>query len=158
MHRRWESFCGRTELQQGWKQPGMRRKEADHHRVAPLHLPYVCCEKGDSRLVYGFFFSCLEMCVGCCAQVLAVGSAEKPLWGAARLLQVGHSPFQMTPMAPPLGMAEPRSQHRDILGEKASIPTWTNILWFYYSDDRVQLCNMNIISLMNYNSFRQVEV
>lgn len=33
----------------------MRRKEADRHRVVPLHLSCMCSEKGDSRLVYGFF-------------------------------------------------------------------------------------------------------
>lgn len=103
------------------------------------------------------FFSCLEMCMGCCARVLATRSAEKPLWGVAGLLQVRHSPFQMAPMAPPQGMAEPRSQDSDISGNKESVPTWT-ILWFYYSNARVQLCNMNIISVMNFNSFRQVEV
>lgn len=55
MRRRRESFCGRTGLQQGWKQPGVRRKEAKRHGVVPLHLPYMCSGKGDSRLVYSFF-------------------------------------------------------------------------------------------------------
>lgn len=134
-------FLWQNWIAAGMKQPGMRRKEANHHRVVPSHLPYICSGKGDSRLLTAFF-SCLEMCMGCWAQVLAAGSAEQPLWGVAGLLQVRHSPFQMAPMIPPQGMGEPRNQDCDILGRKVSVPRWT-ILWFYDSNARDQLCNMN---------------
>lgn len=141
-----ELDCSRDESNQEWGEK----------RPTTTHLPYLCSEKGDSRLAYGFFQLSRNV-YGLLSRGAGRGFCRAASVRSSQAASVRHSPFQRAPMAPLQGMVKSRNQDCDILGKKVPLQRLA-ILWFYNSNARKQLCNMNLISVMNYSSFRQVEV